>query len=123
MKLMQDTASLTNWLIETRPVNGAMPIPPIGSTLTELLWTDRSLLIVTEHTARGFVVQDVKTHMESWCDGTTYPDLDQNGNIATYGDRREIKATKTGYRVRTCDGWKPIALSLGDRTGYRDPSF
>ena len=42
----------------------------------------------------------------------------------TYGEGREVRATKTGYRVQNCDGkWFKISLALGDTTGYRDPSF
>lgn len=124
MKLGHDTASVINWISETQARNGTMPIPAIGDTMAELMWTDRKLLICTAHTVKGFIAKIVRTRMRNWAEGTTYPERDSDGNLITEGGEMEIRATKNGYRVKGGDGeWYKISLAMGATTGYQDPSF
>ena len=124
MTLMRDTASLMNAVME----NKAKTIN-VGDTFAELLWTDRTLWVVTKVISdRKFVANRAKTYMENWADGTEYPVKDENGKIVADGEPRTFtKKRKYWYRsihanAPATDGHR-VHLSWGATTGYRDPSF
>lgn len=84
MKLMKDTASLANALIESTGLQES--IKP-GDTFCQLHWTDRTLWVVTRVISdMEFFAARVKTKMDNWTEGTEYPELDEQGRMQYYED-------------------------------------
>jgi len=79
MKLMKDTASLTNALIENIGVEGGLKE---GGMFCELMWTDRTLWLITRVISdKEFFAARVQTTMRNWTEGTEYPVTAENGAI------------------------------------------
>jgi len=79
MKLMRDTASLTNAMIENFGSNEELKP---GSTFCQLHWTDRTLWVITRViSATEFFAARAETTMKHWTEGTEYPVYDEKGNI------------------------------------------
>jgi hypothetical protein len=130
LKLMRDTASLTNALIENIGTEGGLKA---GDTFAELMWTDRTLWVVTAapkgENVKDFLAAQADTMMKDWTDGTEYPVRDEKGNI-------KYDPSSERYFVFRYRNWwcypdtrmqkgtgKKVHLSFGQATGYRDPSF
>lgn len=125
LKLMKDTGSLDNALMENIGTTSGIKV---GDTFVELMWTDRKLWVITQVAANGkeFFAQPVKTKMKAAWTGTEYPVYDENGKIETNGPERFfIYRYKNWWRYADSsrkDGEK-MHLSFGVTTGYCDPSF
>jgi hypothetical protein len=134
---MKDTASLTNALAENTTSN-----PKVGDTFAELLWTDRSLWVITEvRSPREFVAGWVETECKDGYEGTEYPVKNEDGSMKTYEGEDAVftfrrhnwykKPIYNGWdheknapRPNTSKGWgEKVHLSFGESVGYRDPSF
>lgn len=115
MKLMKDTKSLVNALSANDRVCVC-----VGDTFSELLWSDRTLYIVTEVSKGGFSAIRVKTHMKNYYEGTCYPDIDENGKWMVLGSPETFRRDKRGWYTR---GGHRVHISWGETTGYEDPSF
>ena len=115
MKLMHDTASLTNALMAN-----TTNTPKVGEMFAELMWTDRELwVIVRVRDARMFWAKRVETELKCWQDGTEFPKRDADGNLVTTGELHTFTRPRKYWH---CDG-RRVSLSFGATTGYRDPSF
>lgn len=114
MKLMKDTGSLTNYLLE----NDKHEIR-VGDSFAELMWTDRHLWQVTAIDGKRMWAKRVRTYMEHWADGTEYPVKDDAGKWELEGKEHCFTKPRKNWKM---DG-KDVHLSWGATTGYRDPSF
>lgn len=115
MRLMHDTASLTNALMAN-----TTNAPKVGDTFAELMWTDRTLWVITEVVSpKEFKAQRVETELKCWEDGTEFPKRDADGKFLTDGSTSTFKKPRKYWY---CDG-RRVSLSFGATTGYRDPSF
>ena len=115
MELMKDTGSLMNAIC----ANDRTCVR-VGDTFTELHWSDRTLHIVTEVSENRFSAVCVSTHMKNHCDGTCYPDIDENGKWMVLGSPKTFSRNKRGWWSH---GGRRVHISWGDKTGYMDPSF
>lgn len=114
MTLMRDTGSLTNALCE----NMAKDLK-VGDMFCELLWTDRTLHVITEViNQKKFKAMRVKTQMKNWTEGTEYPEYDESGNLITEG-----AAMTFTFRYHNWWNGTKVHLQFGATTGYTDPSF
>lgn len=124
MKLMRDTASLTNALIESTGLQES--IKP-GDTFVELHWTDRTLWVVTKVVSqKEFFAKEAETYMKNGADGTEYPVMNDDGSIKLTGQEMHFKYIWKNWRVDNNGGRgvrEVTHLSFGKTTGYRDPFF
>lgn len=118
MKLMKDTASLTNYILGNTTTEKAI-LP--GETFCELLWTDRVLWIVTRTEGPGkFFAARVKTSMPNgWADGTEVPILDDAGKVQHDGGEECYRLSRHKWKRND----HKVNLAFGQKCGYRDPSF
>ena len=129
MKLMKETASLVNFMLN----NPKFHKPEVGEDVTELLWTDRSAWRVTavDPDGKGCTITEYNAKWIGKGYGDeTYQYDDENGN-PLLGDRTmHIRYKYKAWRVvsdycgmkTSSRGWK-INLAWGIRDEYRDPSF
>lgn len=125
LKLMKDTASLTNALIENIGMKDGIKV---GDTFAELQWTDRTLWVITWVAPNGkeFMAKRAQTKMKDWTDGTEYPVRLEDGTIETVGSECFFKFRYRnwwGYSDTQMNNGEKVHLSFGETTGYRDPSF
>ncbi len=129
MKLMRDTASLTNALIES---TGQTTGLNNGDTFVELQWTDRTLWVITaaaKNSTKDFIAGMAETTMKDWTTGTEYPVRDEKGNI------KIVEGSERYFVYRYHNWWcypdtrmqkgtgRKMHVAFGHSTGYRDPSF
>ena len=96
MKLMKDTGSLTNALIENIGIEGGLKP---GDTFAELLWTDRTLWLITRVISdKEFFAARVKTEMKDWTSGIEYPVKDENGEMVLDGSECYFRFTYKNWR-------------------------
>lgn len=114
MKLMRDTASLTNYLME----NSTHEIH-VGDSFAELMWTDRTLWKVVRIEGKKMYAKRVATKMRHWEEGTQYPVTDDDGNWILEGHEVCFSKPRKNWRK----GGEIVHLSWRAKTGYRDPSF
>ena len=120
MELMQDTASLVNWML----ANPNFHKPVAGEDVTELMWTDRCAWRVTEVDRDGkgatltryaakFIGQGYGDERYQYEDENGLPLLRQDHTI-------HIRYRYKSWRI---DGNRKIHLAWGYREEYQDPSF
>lgn len=128
MKLMKDTASLTNWLL----ANPDYHRPEVGEDVTELMWTDRCAWRVTavDKDGKGATLTRYNAkYIGKGYGDETYQYDDENGNpLLSEGDTIHIRYKYKSWRVDgQYNGLRvsryKIHLAWGFREEYRDPSF
>lgn len=115
MKLMKDTGSLTNALMENRKEQ-----IKVGDTFAELLWSDRTLYKVVGIEGKKILAKQVSTELRNgWEDGTEYPKVDEKGEWILCDTIYEITKPRKYWKMNG----HTVHLCWGATTGYRDPSF
>ena len=125
MKLMKDTASLMNALIESTGLKESLKV---GDTFAELQWTDRTLWVVKEViNDKNFFAEEADTKLKDWTKGTEYPVQNEDGTIKTNPYSRMEFVYRYGnwkkYEERYPKDKERVHLSFGEKVGYCDPSF
>lgn len=119
MKLMKETASLTNWLM----ANPDYHRPEVGEDVTELMWTDRRAWRVTAVDKDGkgaTLTRYAAKNIGKGYGDETYQYDDENGNPLLSNQTIHIRYKYKSWRI---DGKHKINLAWGIRDQYRDPSF
>ena len=130
MKLMKDTGSLTNWMMN----NPGFTEPKVGMDVTELHWTDRSAwrIIEVDPDHKGFTMaRYTPVFIGKGYGDETYRYTDENGKpLLNLDYTRHVKWFRGKWRASLPFNWiggkkhgEPIRLSFGIAEEYRDPSF
>lgn len=120
MKLMHDTGSLSNWLLN----NPNFHTPQIGEDVTELMWTDRNAWRVTAVDPDGkgaTLTRYAPKYVGKAYGDERYEYTDANGQPLLHADHTMHIRYK--YKNWHSDGGSKIFLSWGHCDEYCDPSF